>query len=80
MVPKYTYGFQVPHDYSYVKILDEKNGNTKWQDSTSLEIKQLDEYNTFDDLGGNRMPPDRYNKIKVHLIYVIKHDTRHKAK
>ena len=30
LAPKYKYGFQVPNDYNHAKILDEKNGNTKW--------------------------------------------------
>ena len=79
LTPKYTYGVQVPRNYNHVKILNKKNKNTKWQDSTSLEMKQLDEYNTFNDLGKNEISPSGYNKIKVHLIYDIKYDTRHKA-
>ena len=42
LTPKYTYGVQVPRNYNHVKILDEKNVNTKYQDSTFLEMKQLD--------------------------------------
>jgi hypothetical protein len=41
--PKYQYGFEVPKDYQHVIGLDEKAGNTKWQDSTKLEMAQLDE-------------------------------------
>ena len=65
-----------PRDYNYAKRLDEKNKNTKWQDITSLEMKQLDEYNIFNDLGKHGIPPSEYNKTKVHLLYDIKHDTR----
>ena len=43
-------------------------------------MKQLDEYNTFNDLGKNGIHPDGYKKIKLHLIYDIKHDIRHKAR
>ena len=40
--PKYQYGFEVPRDYDHAVRIDKQNGNTKWQDATSLEMKQLD--------------------------------------
>ena len=43
-------------------------------------MKQLDEYNIFNDLGKNIIPPKGSKKISVHLIYVIKHDIRHKSR
>ena len=78
--PKYQYGYQVPRTYSEAVMLDEKAGNTKWQDATKLEMEQLDEYDTFTDHGLDGKPPDGYKKIKVHLIFAIKHDGRHKAR
>ena len=42
LTPKYTYGFHVPRGYNHTRRLDEKNGNTKQQDSTFLDMKQLD--------------------------------------
>jgi hypothetical protein len=32
---------------------DEKNGNTKWQDAIALELWQINEYETFTDVGHN---------------------------
>ena len=52
------------------------NGNTKFQDSILLKMKQLDEYKTFNDMGKNKTSPDGYKKIKVHLINDIKHNIR----
>jgi hypothetical protein len=46
---KYMFGVQIPKDYREALALDERNGNTKWQDATKLELAQLDEYNTFED-------------------------------
>ena len=43
-------------------------------------MKQLDEYNTCNGLGKDGILPRGYNKIKVHLIYDIKHDTRYKTR
>jgi hypothetical protein len=79
-VPKYQYGFEVPKDYQHAVRLDEKARNTKWQDSTKLEMAQLDDYDTFKDYGHSVKPPDGYKKIRVHLIFAVKHDGRHKSR
>ena len=78
--PKYMFGFQVPRNYAEALILDQRNGNTRWQDCTKLELQQLQEYNTFRDLGENGKIPQGYKKIRTHLIYAVKHDGRHKAR
>jgi hypothetical protein len=80
MAPKYQYGFEVPRDFKHAVELDQRNGNTKWQDSTTLEFAQLAEYDTFTDLGKEGVTPDGFKKIKVHLVYAVKHDGRHKAR
>ena len=49
--PKYMFGFEIPKDYKHALELDRRNGNTKWQDSTELEMAQLKEYSTFKDIG-----------------------------
>ena len=78
--PKFKYGFEVPRNYEHALELDKAAGNTKWQDAVALEMAQLDEYNTFKDVGyGDRKPPG-YKKIRVHLVFDVKHDGRHKAR
>jgi len=61
-------------------MLDLRNGNTKWQDSTSLEMEQLHEYQTFKDLGKSSITPNGFKRIRVHLVFDIKHDGRHKSR
>jgi hypothetical protein len=80
--PKYQYGFKVLKDYQHpVPRLDEKAGNTKWQDSsTKLEMAQLDDYDTFKDYGHSGRPPNGYKNIRVHLIFAVKHNGRHKSR
>ena len=78
--PKYMYGFMVPRDYKHACQLDAINKNNKWQDSTHLEFEQIDEYETFLNLGKGGVPGPSYKKIRVHLIYAVKHDGRHKAR
>jgi len=78
--PCYKYGYEVPKNYDHAIRLDERNGNTKWQEATTLEMTQLDDYDTFTDLGKGAKIPDGYKKICVHLVYDVKHDGHHKAR
>ena len=78
--PVYKYGYQVPRDHEEAVFIDEKNGNTKWQDSESLEKSQLHEYDTFKDLGKGAAVPEGYQKIPCHMVYDVKHDGRHKSR
>lgn len=80
--PVYKYGFEIPRDYEHAKRIDAKNGNTRWQDATILEVTQLFEYRTFIDKGHIRVAiiPKGYRKIKVHLVFDVKHDGRHKVR
>ena len=72
------YGFVVPKNYAHAMKLDQECGNTKWKDAVDIEMTQLDEYDTFRD-NGHRIPAG-YKKIKVHLVFAVKHDGRHKAR
>ena len=82
--PKYMYGYEVPRNYEHALTLDQQNRNTMWQDATEIEMKSLHEYNTFRDHGlkdkPGTKPPEGYKKIRVHLVFAVKHDGRHKAR
>jgi hypothetical protein len=78
--PVYKYGFQVPRNHEEAVRIDEKFGNTRWQDAEVLEIAQLFEYNTFTDKGLGAPIPEGYTKIPTHFVYDIKIDGRHKAR
>jgi len=60
--------------------IDECNGNTKWQDATKLELASMEAYQVFKDQGYKAIPLPGYKAIRVHLIYDVKHDGRHKAR
>ena len=60
--------------------LDNRNGNTKWADATKLELELMDSYNVFEDKGLNPTLPDGYKTIRVHFIYDVKYDGRHRAR
>ena len=78
--PRYQYGFQVPRNHQEAVMIDEREGNRKWQDSEDLELKQLFEYETFKDLGKGIPTPDGYKQIPCHMIYAVKWDGRHKSR
>jgi Reverse transcriptase (RNA-dependent DNA polymerase) len=80
--PKYRYGYGIPKTYEQAKNIDEKNGNTLWGDATILELNQINEYVTFIDKGHHSKvtPPTGFKRIRVTIVYDIKHDGRLKAR
>ena len=45
-----------------------------------METTQLEDYETFEDLGKNVPGPAGFKKIRVHFVFDVKHDGRHKAR
>ena len=80
--PKYKYGHEVPQNYKHAMRLDKLNGNNKWKEATDLELKQIDDYTTFKDLGHKSVAkvPRDHKRIAVHIVYDVKHDGRYKAR
>ena len=77
---RYKFGVQVPRTHKEAMELDAKNGNTFWQDAVGKEMKQLEEYHTFHDLGKNGKPPLGYQQITVHLVFDVKATLQRKAR
>ena len=80
--PKYLCGYEVPKNYEHAMALDHRNGNKKWQEAIDLERNQINDYETFKDMGHHTVvqTPLGYKKIRVHLVFSVKHDGRHKAR
>jgi hypothetical protein len=78
--PRYKYGYEIPRDYRHAQQLDERCGNNQWQEATTLELQQLQEYHTFKDYGHRGDAPIGFKKIRTHLVFDCKHDGRHKAR
>jgi len=78
--PIYQYGYRVPRNHAEAMEIDARNGNKKWQESEELELSQLDEYDTFRVQERGATIPDGYKKIRVHMVYAVKHDGRHKSR
>ena len=78
--PRYKYGYEVPRNYGHAMELDEKHGNSLWKEAIGKEHEQINEYDTFKDLGKDASAPTGHKKIRVHLVFDVKHDGRHKAR
>jgi len=78
--PVYMYGFQVPRNHIEAMELDRMNGNSMWRDAEVTELNQIDEYKSFIDKGVGFNPGSDFKKIRVHMVYAVKHDGRHKAR
>jgi hypothetical protein len=78
--PTYKFGILVPKNRKDALAIDAANGNEKWKKSMDVEINQIDEYDTFNNLGKGRPPPRDHNKIRVHFVYDVKHDLRLKSR
>jgi len=74
------YGFEVPRNHEQAMAIDPRNGNTKFADAENAEIFMIDDFATLEDLGFGGNPGPDYKKIRVHVVYAVKHDGRHKAR
>jgi hypothetical protein len=78
--PTHKFGILVPKHRKEALDIDDANGDNKWQKSIDVEINQINEHNTFHDLGKRKPPPRGYNKVRVHFVYDVKHDLRLKSR
>ena len=80
MSKKYKFGVEVPRDHNHAMQLDQQNGNHLWKEAEEKELSQIDEYETFNDLGKGDLSPSGHKKIRAHMVYDVKHDGRRKAR
>ena len=82
------FGYLIPRNYMEAMQFDTENKNTKWYDAIKLELESMLDYivlkrwdKAIHDKHKKVMnPPKQYHKIKVHLVFAIKFDGRHKAR
>ena len=67
---------------------DNENKNSKWYDVIVLEMDSKQEYKVFKKCDKEMLnrhkkvmnPSKGYHKIKVHLVFAVKFDCRHRAR
>ena len=83
------FGYLIPRSYKEALEFDKENNNTKWADATREEMDIIKEQQVFTkhrwvkwDSSHKRIinAPPNHQKIRVNLIFVVKHDGRHKAR
>jgi Reverse transcriptase (RNA-dependent DNA polymerase) len=77
---RYKFGVRLPRNWNEAVQIDSDSGNTLWQDAIKTELNQINEYNTFKDIGVGGNPGSGFKKINVHLVFDVKHDLRRKAR
>lgn len=77
-VERIKFDFQVPRTSQEALKLDKENNNTLWADSMKLELDQLMEYQTFEDLGFAE--PADHQLIPCHLIFDVKQSGKQKSR
>ena len=79
---RYKFEVKVPRDEKEALSFDNFNKKSLWNDAIKIELDQVvREYNTFRDLGkysSKGSVPKNYQHIRVHMIFDVKHDLRHK--
>ena len=84
----YMFGYLIPRNYMEAMQFDSENKNSKWYDAIKLEMESMLEYKVFKNwdkaiLDKHKKvmnPPKGYHRIKVHLVFAVKFDGRHKAR
>ena len=84
----YMFEYFIPRNYMEAMQFESENKNSKWYDAIKLEMECMSEYKVFkkgdkaiiDKHKKVRNPPKGYHRIKVHLVFAVKFDGRHKAR
>ena len=84
----YMFGYLIPRNYMEAMQFDSENKNRVWYDAIKLEMESMLEYKVFkkrdkailDKHKKVMNHPKVYHRIKVHLVFAIKFDGRHKAR
>ena len=82
------FGYLIPRNYMEAMQFDSENKNGKWYDAIKLDMESMLEYKVFkrwdkailDKHKKVMNPPKGYHRIKVHLVFAVKFDGRHKAR
>ena len=85
----YMFGYLIQTSYKEALELDKENNDTKWADATREEMDCIKEQQVFTKhqmvkLDSNHKQiinaSPNHQKIRVNLIFAVKHDSRHKAR
>ena len=82
------FGYLIPRNYSEALEFDSQNNNSKWYDAMKNEMDSIKQYGVFQ-TGEKAVydkhkkvinSPEGYHKIRVHLVFAVIFDGRHKTR
>ena len=84
----YMFGYLIPRNYMEAMQFDSENKSSKWYDAIKLEMESMLEYKYSKSGIKQSLINTRksqtllkvYHRIKVHLVFAVKFDGRHKAR
>jgi len=76
----FKYGLEVPKNWKDILRIDEAAGNRNWQDAVEKEVAALVMHNCFDFKSPDFKPSSDFQYCRLHFVYEIKCDLRHKAR
>ena len=82
------FGYLIPRNYTEALEFDKANNNSKWYDAMKAEMDSIHSYEVFKKHGKAQFDkqkkvinaPQGYHRIRVHHIFAVKYDGRHKAR
>ena len=85
---KYMSRYLIPRNFTEALEFDKAINNSKWYNAAKAEMDSIHSYEVFkkhekaqyDKQKKVVNAPQGYHKIRVHLIFVVKYDGRHKAR
>ena len=86
---KYMFQYLIPRSYKEALEFEKENNNTKWNDATRDEMDCIKEQQVFTkhqnakwDSNHRKIlnAPPNHQKIRVNIIFAVKHNGRHKAR
>jgi len=76
----FKYGLEVPKNWKDILRIDAAAGNRTWQDAVEKEVAALVMHKCFDFKSPDFKPSSEYQYCRLHFVYEIKSDLRHKAR
>ena len=58
----------IPRNHQHAMDINRKNGNDKWLQAEQVELQQIQEYDTFINMGKGTVMPHEFTKTRIHSI------------
>jgi hypothetical protein len=62
-------GWKHPKTYEQAFGIDKRNSDTLWGDSITIELTQIDDYDTFIDKGHDHNKGHHHNEVKTPYVF-----------